>query len=501
MICSNYVKINTKKFFMPSFSVVIFVAATFAIVHRSFANQLDLNYFEYLLEVFTHQKMILYLMFIFYVFAITKTVTVVTSQELIRFGSFSRYALNFLVSVIAIASAYILMFLVLYGIAGIGLSFENVFGNSVATLPELSAFGCTPVVLLILSLFHIILFLVSVTMIHKVIFTLFNYKTYIVSVIGTFVVLIFAMTDTAFHWIFELEAYMSSLNAFYYLQEQFYWYYIIEILVILTCILLLKYKWNRQNVVKVKQKFPLKSWVLKNYVNRKNLLALTVLIVMNCLYVKTISYSVESFGESSLETYAFYMFGGYPFYGLEVMDLVSFLMIICIPLFFICKYLETLNSSKIIPYIVRFRDKRKVVGNFISSSILYIGLCYVIYLTILLASVVVFNFDVTNFETLSGGMLVGSTALKFLEIVFMFYLVTILFTLTKNSTLSFITIVIGYALTAMSFGIVTLNPFGLSSINRWVEYDYGFGKVLIFFIVMIGIMHVIMKKILSNKFV
>lgn len=247
MISEKYIMKTTNRFYNHSFIVVLVISGIFAFVHRFFANEFGLNFFEYLIEILTSQKMILYLIFIFYLFAITKIVTEVSVQELIRFQNFSRYSINFLISIALIASSYILVLLLLYSVSGIGLPFENVFGNTVFFFPDLAKIHYSPFVVLLVSSFHIVLFLVTVTMMLKVVYSLFNFKAYIATAISIVSLILISIGREGVHWTFEFEAYLTSFNAVYNLQDKFYLYYLIEVMIIVSCYLLLKFKWSRKN--------------------------------------------------------------------------------------------------------------------------------------------------------------------------------------------------------------------------------------------------------------
>lgn len=248
MISKRFVSESTNNFFGMSFMILLVSSLAFAIVRKIFANALELNYFEYLIEIFTSQRMILYLIFAFYLFAITKLITEITVQELIRFGDFFKYVVNFFTAVIVIVSSYIFSLLALYSIVGIGLPIDNVFENSFYFSPVLAGITSSPAVVLFISVFHIALFLVTITMVLKTIFTLFNYKAYTISVISIFSLMLVSISTgrTSLHWIFEFDAYISFSNAFNCLNDKFYLFYLTEMVTVITCVLLLKYKWNRK---------------------------------------------------------------------------------------------------------------------------------------------------------------------------------------------------------------------------------------------------------------
>lgn len=243
------------------------------------------------------------------------------------------------------------------------------------------------------------------------------------------------------------------------------------------------------------------NYILKNLLNRRSLSVIIILLIMCCLYNKTISHSTTSLEQSSVETFVYHLFMGYPSLGFSLMPFTSYMIVMCTPMFFICKYLEVLKTSSSIPYVIRFGDKRNFLNAFLKSSFVFIGVYFVIYMIVSFTAVSIFNFDVKTFETLTLEMLTGSLILKFLEIIFIFYLTIIIYAKTKDSIISFLSVLGAYVFSVNSIGLFRLNPFGLSSLSQWVEYEHGFGKVLIFYVIVIGIMHFNFKKKLSDKFI
>lgn len=254
MFSGRYILKRVSRFYNKSILAVLTISGIFAFIHRVFANAFELNFFEYLIEVFTSQKMFLYLLFVFYVFAITRTVTESSSQELIRFKSYGRYTFNFLASTVVIVSSFVMLLLLLYSIAGIGLPMVNEFVNTVYFLPALEDMDATPFVILLISLFHLILFLVTVTMILKAAFTWFDLKGYVIAVVLIFGLLVTSLGQDSSYWIFEFEAFLTIMNAYRILEAQFFIYYLVEFVFILLCFILIKNKWNRKKFFEFKKK-------------------------------------------------------------------------------------------------------------------------------------------------------------------------------------------------------------------------------------------------------
>lgn len=241
--------------------------------------------------------------------------------------------------------------------------------------------------------------------------------------------------------------------------------------------------------------------LVKTLINQKSILAILTFSLMSCFYNKTISHISGSVSQSSLEVYVDNMFGGYNYLVFDVFSLVSYLIIVGLPIFFICKYLGSLEEFQSAPYVIRFETKKVFLSKFINTCLFYISLYYLIYLAISIASIFIFTFDVTNLEINTLKVLTCSILLRFLEIIFLFYLVLFVYSLVKKPIVPFLVVVIAYSISALSLELFKLNPFGISSIARWAEYDNGFIISFLLLLVLTGFMHIILKKFLSNKFV
>lgn len=237
------------------------------------------------------------------------------------------------------------------------------------------------------------------------------------------------------------------------------------------------------------------KWLIKNFMNMKVFILIFVIVVLNCLYC----YGMQVLIDSSIDGYISVLYGGYSFSGFDIIGLCNYLIVVLFPIFIICKHMEMLNETATIPYIIRFGGRRNFLNNFIKASLFFITVFFIIYSLISLTSIFLLNFDIYTIETMTKEVLLESLVLKFLEIVFVFHCVMIIYAKRKSAIESFLVIVGAYFITAKSFLIFTLNPFGLSSLSRWSGYENGFIKAFACFVVLIVVMHVVLRKYLSKE--
>ena len=235
---------------------------------------------------------------------------------------------------------------------------------------------------------------------------------------------------------------------------------------IVVCILNKKY-WNKK--LKIKD-------IRKNKISYyKRLLFSRYNIVMICSVLILMSFWGLLKGNSSFESmndYLVNLFVGHPVNNIRIIEFLEMLVLNTTPIYIIAIFLEQESSERSLFINIRFGKGIKWMNSILKTSMLFVVSYVLLNIAIPIAIGIFNNIPITSqVIQLSTNIFI----IKVLDLSLQVLVLILLYSLSKNITLSFLSLLLLNSLCFLPFKWCLYLPFGISSLSRfkYIIGDYG----------------------------
>lgn len=238
---------------------------------------------------------------------------------------------------------------------------------------------------------------------------------------------------------------------------------------IVVCILNKKY-WNKK--LKIKD-------IRKNKISYyKRLLFSRYNIVMICSVLILMSFWGLLKGNSSFESmndYLVNLFVGHPVNNIRIIEFLEMLVLNTTPIYIIAIFLEQESSERSLFINIRFGKGIKWMNSILKTSMLFVVSYVLLNIAIPIAIGIFNNIPITpQVIQLSTNIFI----IKVLDLSLQVLVLILLYSLSKNMTLSFLSLLLLNSLCFLPFKWCLYLPFGISSLSRF-KYIGDYGLTLI----------------------
>ena len=238
---------------------------------------------------------------------------------------------------------------------------------------------------------------------------------------------------------------------------------------IVVCILNKKY-WNKK--LKIKD-------IRKNKISYyKRLLFSRYNIVMICSVLISMSFWGLLKGNSSFESmndYLVNLFVGHPVNNIRIIEFLEMLVLNTTPIYIIAIFLEQESSERSLFINIRFGKGIKWMNSILKTSMLFVVSYVLLNIAIPIAIGIFNNIPITSqVIQLSTNIFI----IKVLDLSLQVLVLILLYSLSKNMTLSFLSLLLLNSLCFLPFKWCLYLPFGISSLSRF-KYIGDYGLTLI----------------------
>ena len=238
---------------------------------------------------------------------------------------------------------------------------------------------------------------------------------------------------------------------------------------IVVCILNKKY-WNKK--LKIKD-------IRKNKISYyKRLLFSRYNIVMICSVLILMSFWGLLKGNSSFESmndYLVNLFVGHPVNNIRIIEFLEMLVLNTTPIYIIAIFLEQESSERSLFINIRFGKGIKGMNSILKTSMLFVVSYVLLNIAIPIAIGIFNNIPITSqVIQLSTNIFI----IKVLDLSLQVLVLILLYSLSKNMTLSFLSLLLLNSLCFLPFKWCLYLPFGISSLSRF-KYIGDYGLTLI----------------------
>ena len=238
---------------------------------------------------------------------------------------------------------------------------------------------------------------------------------------------------------------------------------------IVVCILNKKY-WNKK--LKIKD-------IRKNKISYyKRLLFSRYNIVMICSVLILMSFWGILKGNSSFESmndYLVNLFVGHPVNNIRIIEFLEMLVLNTTPIYIIAIFLEQESSERSLFINIRFGKGIKWMNSILKTSMLFVVSYVLLNIAIPIAIGIFNNIPITSqVIQLSTNIFI----IKVLDLSLQVLVLILLYSLSKNITLSFLSLLLLNSLCFLPFKWCLYLPFGISSLSRF-KYIGDYGLTLI----------------------
>ena len=238
---------------------------------------------------------------------------------------------------------------------------------------------------------------------------------------------------------------------------------------IVVCILNKKY-WNKK--LKIKD-------IRKNKISYyKRLLFSRYNIVMICSVLILMSFWGLLKGNSSFESmndYLVNLFVGHPVNNIRIIEFLEMLVLNTTPIYIIAIFLEQESSERSLFINIRFGKGIKWMNSILKTSMLFVVSYVLLNIAIPIAIGIFNNIPITSqVIQLSTNIFI----IKVLDLSLQVLVLILLYSLSKNITLSFLSLLLLNSLCFLPFKWCLYLPFGISSLSRF-KYIGDYGLTLI----------------------
>lgn len=238
---------------------------------------------------------------------------------------------------------------------------------------------------------------------------------------------------------------------------------------IVVCILNKKY-WNKK--LKIKD-------IRKNKISYyKRLLFSRYNIVIICSVLILMSFWGFLKGNSSFESmndYLVNLFVGHPVNNIRIIEFLEMLVLNTTPIYIIAIFLEQESSERSLFINIRFGKGIKWMNSILKTSMLFVVSYVLLNIAIPIAIGIFNNIPITSqVIQLSTNIFI----IKVLDLSLQVLVLILLYSLSKNMTLSFLSLLLLNSLCFLPFKWCLYLPFGISSLSRF-KYIGDYGLTLI----------------------
>ena len=238
---------------------------------------------------------------------------------------------------------------------------------------------------------------------------------------------------------------------------------------IVVCILNKKY-WNKK--LKIKD-------ISKNKISYyKRLLFSRYNIAMICSVLILMSFWGLLKGNSSFESmndYLVNLFVGHPVNNIRIIEFLEMLVLNTTPIYIIAIFLEQESSERSLFINIRFGKGIKWMNSILKTSMLFVVSYVLLNIAIPIAIGIFNNIPITSqVIQLSTNIFI----IKVLDLSLQVLVLILLYSLSKNMTLSFLSLLLLNSLCFLPFKWCLYLPFGISSLSRF-KYIGDYGLTLI----------------------
>ena len=238
---------------------------------------------------------------------------------------------------------------------------------------------------------------------------------------------------------------------------------------IVVCILNKKY-WNKKLKIK---------YIRKNKISYyKRLLFSRYNIVMICSVLILMSFWGLLKGNSSFESmndYLVNLFVGHPVNNIRIIEFLEMLVLNTTPIYIIAIFLEQESSERSLFINIRFGKGIKWMNSILKTSMLFVVSYVLLNIAIPIAIGIFNNIPITSqVIQLSTNIFI----IKVLDLSLQVLVLILLYSLSKNMTLSFLSLLLLNSLCFLPFKWCLYLPFGISSLSRF-KYIGDYGLTLI----------------------
>ena len=238
---------------------------------------------------------------------------------------------------------------------------------------------------------------------------------------------------------------------------------------IVVCILNKKY-WNKK--LKIKD-------IRKNKISYyKRLLFSRYNIAMICSVLILMSFWGLLKGNSSFESmndYLVNLFVGHPVNNIRIIEFLEMLVLNTTPIYIIAIFLEQESSERSLFINIRFGKGIKWMNSILKTSMLFVVSYVLLNIAIPIAIGIFNNIPITSqVIQLSTNIFI----IKVLDLSLQVLVLILLYSLSKNMTLSFLSLLLLNSLCFLPFKWCLYLPFGISSLSRF-KYIGDYGLTLI----------------------
>ena len=238
---------------------------------------------------------------------------------------------------------------------------------------------------------------------------------------------------------------------------------------IVVCILNKKY-WNKKLKIKA---------IMKNKISYyKRLLFSRYNIVMICSVLILMSFWGLLKGNSSFESmndYLVNLFVGHPVNNIRIIEFLEMLVLNTTPIYIIAIFLEQESSERSLFINIRFGKGIKWMNSILKTSMLFVVSYVLLNIAIPIAIGIFNNIPITSqVIQLSTNIFI----IKVLDLSLQVLVLILLYSLSKNMTLSFLSLLLLNSLCFLPFKWCLYLPFGISSLSRF-KYIGDYGLTLI----------------------
>ena len=238
---------------------------------------------------------------------------------------------------------------------------------------------------------------------------------------------------------------------------------------IVVCILNKKY-WNKK--LKIKD-------IRKNKISYyKRLLFSRYNIVIICSVLILMSFWGLLKGNSSFESmndYLVNLFVGHPVNNIRIIEFLEMLVLNTTPIYIIAIFLEQESSERSLFINIRFGKGIKWMNSILKTSMLFVVSYVLLNIAIPIAIGIFNNIPITSqVIQLSTNIFI----IKVLDLSLQVLVLILLYSLSKNITLSFLSLLLLNSLCFLPFKWCLYLPFGISSLSRF-KYIGDYGLTLI----------------------
>ena len=427
---------------------------------------------QFILYIFTEHYYLTYLMMPIFMLSIYSSLGDDMEYILIRSISYWNYFKGKLAVYGIFSFVFVIAQFVVAFIMSIGLRSDNNF--NVPNNPSYELFGyysqhfSSVTQAIFINCIYMIAGLFIVSIAFFTINNFFNKKVSTKIIIITYILMIFGLKIDKVNNlpIFFIDNYIIFHRNFSYDLKLFINILTMTTVLIVVCILNKKY-WNKK--LKIKD-------IRKNKISYyKRLLFSRYNIVMICSVLILMSFWGLLKGNSSFESmndYLVNLFVGHPVNNIRIIEFLEMLVLNTTPIYIIAIFLEQESSERSLFINIRFGKGIKWMNSILKTSMLFVVSYVLLNIAIPIAIGIFNNIPITSqVIQLSTNIFI----IKVLDLSLQVLVLILLYSLSKNITLSFLSLLLLNSLCFLPFKWCLYLPFGMSSLSRfkYITGDYG----------------------------